>query len=163
MDYEKDVTIDPDALDTEWLEQPRLMMRYARISAQAQKDYEEEKQNLDIVKAQIDQDIRINPQDHGIEGKITEAVVSAGILVSNEYQIAQKKVADALYEYNMARGAIQAINGKKDALENLVRLHGQQYFAGPRVPRDLSKEWEQKEKQKTVDKKVGSTFKRKTK
>ena len=44
---------------------------------------------------------------------------------------------------------------QKTALENLVKLHGQQYFAGPSVPRDLSKEWERHERQKSVDAGVG--------
>jgi len=33
---------------------------------------------------------------------------------------------------------------RKDALENLVRLHGQQYFAGPKMPRDV--QWERQQK-----------------
>jgi hypothetical protein len=36
-------------------------------------------------------------------------------------------------------------------LENLVQLHGQNYFAGPKVPRNLSKERDEKEeRQKRV-------------
>ena len=43
-----------------------------------------------------------------------------------------------------------AIDQKKSALENLVKLHGQMYFAGPSIPRDLDKEWEKREKEKRV-------------
>jgi hypothetical protein len=40
---------------------------------------------------------------------------------------------------------------RKAALENLVQLHGQNYFAGPKVPRNLSKERDEKEeRQKRV-------------
>jgi hypothetical protein len=35
---------------------------------------------------------------------------------------------------------------RKDALENMVRLHGQQYFAGPRIPRNLTEERQAKQK-----------------
>ena len=34
MNYEKEILIDESALDVEWLEQPRLMMRYTRHAAE---------------------------------------------------------------------------------------------------------------------------------
>jgi len=36
--------------------------------------------------------------------------------------------------------AVRAMNVKKDALENMVKLLGMQYFAGPKEPRDLHRE-----------------------
>jgi hypothetical protein len=43
---------------------------------------------------------------------------------------------------------------KKEALENLVQLFGQQYFAGPKMPRDLSKKRARKEQQKETNKSI---------
>ena len=48
---------------------------------------------------------------------------------------------------------------RKKSLENLVILHGQQYFAGPKMPRNISEEREIK--QKSVNEKIGSGLKRK--
>ena len=49
---------------------------------------------------------------------------------------------------------LKAFEQRKDALENLVRLHGQQYFAGPKIPRDLPSEMEKRtNKNKEVNKK----------
>lgn len=157
MSYEKDIIIDDSSLDVEWLEQPSLMMKYARISAQTRRILDESKQNLDVVKAELDKDIRENPDDYGI-GKITEGAITSAINTADEYKNAFKSYLDAKYETDMAQGAVRAFDARKDALENLVRLHGQQYFAGPKIPRDLA--WERKEKEKKTDKGVASKLTR---
>lgn len=153
MDYEKDMKIDPNALDVEWLEQPNLMMKYGRIAAQTKVDMDMAKEKLEVVKAELDKDIRLNPEKYDI-AKLTESVVTNTIILQPEYKEASEVYIKASYEFNMARYAVQAISDRKDALENLVKLHGMQYFAGPSVPRDLSKEWESKQKQKKVDSRI---------
>ena len=160
MNYEQDVTIDPDSLDTEWLDQPRLMLRYAKHAAKTKQDLEREKEKLDIVRADLDKKIRIVPEEFGIV-KLTETVITSTIITHEKYKEANEEYLEAAYESNMAQGAVKALEGKKTALENLVKLHGQQYFAGPSVPRDLSKEWEQKEKQRKSDEGVGKKLNRK--
>ncbi len=153
MDYEKDMNIDPNSLDVEWLEQPNLMIKYGRVAAQTKLDMDKAKEKLEVVKAELDKDIRLNPEKYGII-KLTEGVVTSTILLQPEYKEASEAYIEASYEANMARYAVQAISDRKDALENLVKLHGMQYFAGPSVPRDLSKEWEAKQKQKKADSKI---------
>ena len=153
------MTIDPDALDVEWIEQPRLMMQYSRHAAKTRLEVERKKEELDIVRAGLDMKIRVDPEKYGIV-KLTESVVSSTIITQKEYMEVNEEFLLLQYESNMAQGAVRALEGKKTALENLVKLHGQQYFAGPSVPRDLSKEWEQHERQKVVDAGVGSKMKR---
>jgi hypothetical protein len=47
----------------------------------------------------------------------------------------------AMKEFNLVDIAKNEISfTRKAALENLVQLHGQQYFAGPKMPRDLKEE-----------------------
>ena len=159
MDYEKDMTIDESALDVEWLDQPRLMLRYAKHAAKTRLEVERVKEKLDIVRAELDKKIRMDPEAFEIV-KLTETFITSTILTQKEYQEANEEYLEAVYESNMAQGAVRAIDGKKTALENLVRLHGQQYFAGPSVPRDLSKEWEDREKQQRSDAGVASKLKR---
>lgn len=151
MNYEEDVRIDETALDLEWLEQPSLMMQYGKMMAQANRELDELKETLNLVRAELDKAIRTNPEAYGIE-KITETVVQNTIIQQTKYQEAQQEVLDAIYESKVASVAVQAIDQRKTALENLVRLHGQQYFAGPRIPRDLEKEREYR--QESANKKV---------
>lgn len=157
MDYDKDIEIDDTALDLEWLDQASLMLKYTKHFAKTRKQLDEAKENLDVIKAELDKDIRNNPDDYGID-KITESVVQNTILLQPGYKLANKKVIDCKYEVDIAIAATRAFEQRKDALENLVRLHGQQYFAGPNTPRDLN--WERRERQKRTDKKIASKLTR---
>jgi len=150
MNYEEDIKIDETSLDVEWLEQPKLFMRYARYAAETQKMFDLAKTNLDLVKAELDKAVREDPDKFGIE-KLTETVVLNTILSLPEYKEANEKCINAKYEADIAKSAVRAFEQRKEALENLVRLHGQQYFAGPKIPRDLSFEVKQKEEQKRAD------------
>ena len=137
MNYEKDLFIDDSALDIEWLDQSMLFMKYAKNAAEVRKLFDETKQELDIVRAEIDKDIRENPDKYGLE-KVTEGAIQSALLTSKKFQIANQKVLDAKFEIDMASSAVQAFNMRKEALENLVKLNGQSYFSGPKVPRDLT-------------------------
>lgn len=161
IDYESDVTIDETSLDVEWLEQPRLMLKYAREAAHARAEADKAKERLEVTRAELDRNIRHDPDGYGI-GKITETVVQNTIVAEDAYRKAHEEFIDAQHEAEMARYAVRAMEQRKDALENLVRLHGQQYFAGPRVPRDLQRETEaaREARQKRVDKKVGARMTR---
>lgn len=153
LNYEKDTAIDDSALDVEWLQQASLTFKYCQMEAEARKAVDDTKSRLDIVKAELDKEIRNNPEKFGLP-KITESAIKSAILVNENHINAKDEYSQAQYELNMAQAAVRAIYAKKDALENLVRLHGQQYFAGPSVPRDLSKEWENRQKQTNSNKKV---------
>jgi len=150
MDYERDMYIDCDSLDVEWLEQSMLMMRYSTYEADKEREKDLAKEALDLVKADLDRNIRENPDKYGI-AKPTETAISNTIISQEEYKEAYHKFLNIQYEYNIAKSATRAVAQRKDALENLVRLHGQQYFAGPRVPRNLH---EEVEKRKNIQKRI---------
>lgn len=153
MDYEKDVEIQHDALDVEWLGQPQLMRRYTKHAADKKAEMDRAKELVDFTKAELDKEIRLEPEKFGIT-KITESVVLNTILMCKIYKNVMEDYIECRYEHQVAQGVVTAIDHKKTALESLVKLHGQQYFAGPSVPRDLSKEWEAREKQKASNEKV---------
>jgi len=159
MNYEENTKIDPSQLDIEWLEQSRLTLMYTKHQAQKQKEEDQAKEKLEYVDAELDKEIRSDPEKFEIF-KITEGVVRNTILLDKEHQETNAKYLDARFENNTAKGAVRAIDTKKVALENLVKLNGQQYFAGPRSPRDISQEWEKHERQKRADTKVGKSFRR---
>jgi len=145
MNYEEDVKIDDSALDIECADQASLFLKYAKHAAEARRTLDDVKQSLDITKAEIDKQIREDPEKFGI-AKVTEGSIQSAILTDKTYAKAYKTFSDAKFEADMAQNAVQAMNTKKDMLETLTKLHGQSYFAGPRVPRDLTKERQLKEK-----------------
>lgn len=147
MNYEEEIKINEDALDIEWLEQPSKMLMVTQHQAKCRLEMDLAAQDLDLVKADLDKDIRTNPQNYDL-AKITETVVQNTILSQEEYLEANQMYLNAKYEHEVAKGAVIAFEQRKNALENLVRLFGQNYFAGPSVPRNLKEEIEKKEKLK---------------
>lgn len=160
MNYEKDMKIDEDALDIEWLEQPSLMLKYIKLQTQLQKEEELAKEKFELLKAELDKKIRSNPEKFEL-AKITDSVVQYTILLQNDYTNANIIYIDAKFENNVAKGAVRAMDIRKQSLENLVKLHGQGYFAGPKIPRNLT--WEREERQKRVDKNVSEKLRRRNK
>jgi hypothetical protein len=161
LDYERDLFIDESALDVEWLNQPLLMMRYSKQLAKAEKEVSRLKEKQRVVFATTDKDVRTNPGDYKISVKLTEEVVKNAVLSSDEYQDISAELIEAQYEYNMLKAAVESIKQRKDALQDLVRLHGQQYFAGPSIPRDLSHEAKQRHDKEVSNNSIKITRKKK--
>lgn len=138
-EYEKDLHIIESAIDTEWLEQPMKMFKYCALAAQTRMDLDHAKEAFDIIKAEMDKNIRNAPSDYGLE-KVTDKAIESITITQKEYIKASNDYIQAKYENEMALAAVRACDQRKDALENLVRLHGQQYFAGPREPRNITQE-----------------------
>jgi hypothetical protein len=137
MSYEQDMYIDETALDVELLEQPSLLAKYSQLLAEAKRDRDIAREAVDLKKAELNLDIRDNPEAYKLQ-KVTMDVVDACILMEDSYKEAVKEFNEANYEVNVLQGVVNAIDHRKSALENLVKLYGQNYFAGPAVPHDLT-------------------------
>lgn len=159
MKYEDDMRIDEAALDVECLDQADLMLKYTTLQAELQRDEEMVREELDLERAELDKDIRSDPDKYDID-KITEAVVMNNIIKDPDYQQLNQKYINAKFENNVAKGAVRAVAARKDMLERLILLHGQQYFAGPKMPRDLSFEAKAKHDRKQTNRGVGRSLKR---
>lgn len=158
MNYEQDMHIDESALDMELLEQSSLMARYSRLLAEAGRDKDLAKEALDLKRAEIDLDIRDHPDAYKLT-KLTETAITNCILTESDFQDCQKQYNDKNFEVNVLKGIVSAIEHRKSALENLVKLYGQNYFAGPAVPHDLTELREQRSSE--VGHRVGKSLKRK--
>lgn len=131
--------INEDELDREWVEQPRLYFRYAKKLALARRDLEQAKTNLEVVAADLSKKIRKDPGRFGIE-KITDKTVESAVVTSKEYQQAQTTVTDAGYQVNLLVAAVSTLDHRKRALENLVDLHGMNYFSAPKARTNSGRE-----------------------
>jgi len=137
--YIEDMSIQPDELDMEWLDQPKLMVKYSAKLAEAKERRDLMKEEIDLIRAELDRDIREDPEKFGMV-KLTETAVSNCILTMDDYKDAQEQLRRSNYDVNVLQGVVQAIEQRKSALENMVRLLNQNYFAGPSVPRNLQEE-----------------------
>lgn len=162
MNYQKDIVIDQDALDVEWLNQPALALRYGKHWACCVEDLARAEEHLKIVQADLVDMVNQDPAAYLGEGiKPTIGNIDAYVIRHEDYKVAKDEVIKRQYEVNVANIAKMEIgNSRKSALENLVRLHGQNYFAGPSVPRDLSKEALKVAQSKRADNAVSTVMKR---
>lgn len=154
MNYERDMSIDTEALDVEWVEQAPLAMRYGKIWADKKEELERANENVKLVKAELTVKINDDPEKYlGVGVKSTVANVEACILKHEDYQAARDEALNAMKEFNLIDIAKNEIAfTRKAALENLVVLHGQQYFAGPKIPRNLKEELANHRKQREFQK-----------
>jgi hypothetical protein len=140
MTYESDIEIDEQQLDLMWLDQPRVMARYCTVAAEAQRQMGVAKEQMDYVEANLSRAIRTKPDDYGVVAGsrgVTEDAIKSAIQTNADYREAVTAYLNAKYEAEVAVGVVRAFDQRKSALENLVRLHGQSYFASPRGAGDM--------------------------
>ena len=152
LDFDTDVGIDPDSLDIEWLRQATLYMRYATEAARRDAIVKRAKESLEVADAQIDREVR-----RSADKRLTEAQVSAAVTLDARHQQAAEELTEALYQYNIVAAAVRAMDNKRSALENLVKLYAGSYFAGPREPRNLSEEYGKRRFQEISEQRTRST------
>ncbi len=161
LNFEKDLRIDEDALDIEFLNQPNLYFKYSREQAKAKAELERAKQSFEIARAELASDIRKNPDTYGLV-KATNDAVNETILsylgdtrMSNEpVQITQEKLLTIQHDYDLVNAALRAIEQRKSSLENLVKLMLGNYFSAPLEPRNLSDEVRKNRQAEEVDNKL---------
>lgn len=127
--------IDSDRLDEEWISQPTLYGEWAEKLADAKRDMDVTKGQLEVTEAELSRNIRLNPADYSIE-KITEPVVAATILMQKKYKLVFTAFIEAKHNVAIVQAMVDALDHKKKALESLCYLWGANYFSTPREPQN---------------------------
>ena len=131
-EYEKDLEIDKYALDLECIDQPRKFLRWAEALAEATAEKDRADQKLEVTKAQIEQEVRANPEGSGIE-KVTEATIKSFVTTSPKVAVAQDRWIEAKHRVNILFAAKEALEQRKSMLENLVKLFLSGYWSDPKI------------------------------
>ncbi len=146
MNYEQDIIIDAEALDVEWINQARTALKYGRHWAECKQELTLTEENIKLVRSELTKEANEDSDKY-----LGEGVKPTGINIESYYRnhkrhkAAKQEWVDAQFEADVAEIAYKEFSyARKAALENLVKLHGQQYFAGPSVPRNLTEEIELK-------------------
>jgi len=163
LDYEKDIRIDPDALDIEWLQQASLALQYAKYLEEIRAEVKKMRERKKTKRSELILEANASPEVCCGKAKPNAADIEAYYRTHDDYKTIAEKLISQEEELAYAELAFNEIAWtRKKALENLVTLHGQQYFAGPKVPRNISKEWEAKQKQRDTNTKVARSMRRNT-
>lgn len=133
LDVDRVVQFDPNRLDVEWCGQPALRMYWGAKLAEAKADLAEAKANLDVVQAEIDRDIRSDPAKYNLD-KITENSIRNVVVVQDRYRKALGALVDAQHSVDVLQSVVSAVDHRKSALEELVKLRLSDYYSECRVP-----------------------------
>jgi kynurenine formamidase len=136
------IDIDKNQLDVECERQPELVYQYGCKLADAKKELAEANADLDVIKAEVADDVRSNPKKYGLD-KITVDAVASAVAAAKEVKAATTDVIAARHLVDTTQAAVNALDHKKRMLENLVDLHGRDYFSSPRVSGDGAAAMEQ--------------------
>ena len=149
-EFAQDRTIDPLALDVEAAQQADLFFKWAERSIEARSEMDEAKLKLDTTEARLAIECRKTPENFGLS-KITEAAVAVAVKTADRYLNAYDNFLRAKETAGLLGQAVEAMEQKKRMIEVLITLHGQQYFAGPSVPRDLASAWHEHQAKAEAD------------
>jgi len=161
IDYKTDMIIDPDQLDIELLQQASLAHKYAENMAKLKDKVRRLEQKIKVARAEAIRHVNKDPVKCTGKDKPAGHDVEAYYRSRKEHKQLKEQWLKACYEAEYAEMAYKEISfTRKSALENLVRLHGMEYFAGPDVPRDLSNIWKKRQKRNKSNEVVNSAIKR---
>jgi hypothetical protein len=121
VEISQSLNVDKDRLDLEWEKQPQLYMDWADLHARASNLREKIKTQIEQKEAEIDQRIRTNPSNFGID-KVTESAIKSAIKRNDGYTglIADQDRVGLLI--NRLSAVVASMSQKKSALENLTEL-----------------------------------------
>lgn len=144
MDYnefQSDVRIDLSSLDTEVLRQADTYFKWAKRTSEAKAHADRLEMVMEVEEARLQAAVRADPDGYQVEqgarGGVTEAAIKAAVLKHATYVKARDLYLDAKEEAAIIGKSEQAMDQKKRMLELLVTLHGQGYFADPRIRKEL--------------------------
>jgi hypothetical protein len=141
-----DIHPDPNRLDDCWLNQPKLRLAYGFERADARKELSQSRAELEVEEAELEMAIRTKPDRFGLE-KVTEATIKACVVNQESYQAAKSKVIEAQHEVDMLDAALDAIDDRRHALQDLVKLWLTDYYGQPKAPDEARERLGMAEKQ----------------
>jgi len=167
LDYKKDMMIDFDNLDLEWIDQTELARKYAKHLAGVKREVGRLEEKKKTIRSVLIDQVNRDPLETTGKKSPNAADIEAAYRRDKEYQRTVEELLDAQEEAEYAEHVYNEISfTKKKALEQLVQLYISQYFAGPNVPRNLYEEYKKKreemeKKQVKVNKGIGEKLSRK--
>jgi len=161
--FDDDIAIDAESLDVEWLNQAPLSRKYGKLAAQQRKIVAQLEERKKTIRSQLIKEANQDPKKCTGKEKPNAADLESYYRDHSRYKEVIEELIEAQFELDNVEDAKNEIAyTRKAALSNLVVLHGQQYFAGPSVPRDLKEEVRRfkERQQKTVDAGISKVLRR---
>lgn len=121
--FNDDLKIDKHSLDKEWEKHPQLTFDYGKDTARKEKERDRLKDKIEIEKANLEKQIRKEPESFGIAGKPTENAIRAVITTSEGIKKLQNEYHDLVEECKILNTAKSSITDTKTkALDGITKL-----------------------------------------
>lgn len=124
--------VDKHRLDEEFEIQPRLIQKFGVALADAEKDLADAKADLELIHAELSLAIRKDPEKYDV-GKLSEDGVKSAIRLDQGFIDAAKLLREAEHKVDLLKASMRTLDHRRSTLENLVVLHGRDYFSKPRI------------------------------
>jgi hypothetical protein len=135
-DYNQDLEIDFSRLDENWRDHSANYMQWSEKWVNAVAERDRAKENLDVVKAELDREVR----DSTLGKKPTETAITAMITMHSKHRAAVEQLNTANEKVNLLASAKSAFDHRKKALEGLTQLWVNGYWSEPKVAGELKEQ-----------------------
>lgn len=131
VDFANDVVVGDSDVLSEWKRQSGLYLHYAVLTAKAEAHKGEAKGRLDLCRSLLDEDIRLNSGNYGLE-KVNEAAIKEAVIRQDVYVKCSKDLINRTFNANVMDGVLKALEHKKKALERLADYQLSGYHSEPK-------------------------------
>jgi hypothetical protein len=129
MSLQDDLKLDILDLDTAILEQPALFEKVGREWAEAVSERDHAKDQLAMIKANVDNEIRQDPDAFGVSGKPTETWIANQVMLHPEVIAANIIYSEAINSVNVLAIGKEALDHRLASLKILTELYKGNYFS----------------------------------
>ncbi|MBU2177416.1 MAG: hypothetical protein KJ556_20180 [Gammaproteobacteria bacterium] len=129
--WQDEVDINPEMLDVEELRQPKLVMKYGEMKADLKRELAACKKELEFQRAKVADSARLTLP------KATVDAVKDYVTQDSRIQELESELIELQHSVDVCGAVLSSLDDRKNALQDLTKLHGQQYFAGPSAPHDM--------------------------
>jgi len=130
-----DLFINRHDLPTEWENHPHIYMYWAEEYTYAVIDRDKQKDQVELTFADLDGQIRLDPDAHQLE-KVTDKSVAEAIKRTQTYQDEVEKLHQSNLVVNRMAAARSAMDHKRKALDAMTTLLINQFYNSNTVPSD---------------------------
>jgi hypothetical protein len=132
--YPDDLQVDKFNLAEEWERMPTLFMYWAEEAVYSQTVRDRIAEQLKLMAAQLDSDIRINWEAYGFQKAPTESAIKAAIEQQETYKAKKKELANASEHAKIMEAARSGMEHKRRALNGLTELQIAGFYGANTAP-----------------------------
>ena len=124
---ENDLIINPDSLNLELSNLPILIFKYGEESIKLETECQKLELKIKLVSTSLAKQIRKNPEQFSIVGRVTDAKVQMEIEGDSTYVRLKNRYIELDYQRKLLALTCKTLEVKRDVLKYTVQLHTSDY------------------------------------